>query len=79
MSEYSFNVSTKNSCNWRLLVWGMMGSMRSVSGGSWGERAVQSMSGRLKSPESHMSLSAWMRYRNMLRACRWFVLVEGGL
>ena len=61
MSEYSFNVSTKNSCNWRLLVWGMMGSMRSVSGGSWGERAVQSMSGRLKSPESHISLSAFMR------------------
>ena len=41
--------------------------------------AVQSMSGRLKSPESHMSLSAWMRDRDVSRACRGFVVGEGGL
>ena len=37
------------------------------------------MSGRLKSPESHMSLSAWMRDRDVLRACRGSMLGEGGL
>ena len=51
---------------------GMMGSIRSVSisGASWGEEAVQSMSGRLKSPESHMSLSALMRDKDVSRVCR---------
>ena len=48
------------SCSWRLFVPGMMGSMRSMGRASWGEKAVQSMSGRLKSPESHMFLSAFM-------------------
>ena len=57
----------------------MMGSIRSMSGGSWGERAVQSMSGRLKSPESHMSLSALMRDKDVSRVCRYSMLVEGGL
>ena len=44
-----------------------------------GDKAVQSMSGRLKSPESHISLSAFMRDIEVWRACRVSMLVEGGL
>ena len=54
-------MSMKVSCNSRLLVWGMIGFGASASGGSKGEKAVQSMSGRLKSPVIQMSLSLGMR------------------
>ena len=58
-------MSIKVSCSWRLFVWGMMGSGMSTSGGSMGEMAVQSMSGRLKSPEIQMCLSGCMRERDV--------------
>ena len=58
-------MSMKESCSWRLFVWGMMGSgsVSGSAGGSKGEMAVQSMSGRLKSPAIQMSLSGGMRER----------------
>jgi len=62
-SENVLMMSMKVSCNWRLFVEGTMGWGASASGGSNGEIAVQSMSGRLKSPVIHMCLSACMRER----------------
>ena len=57
-SECVLMMSMKVLCSRRLFVWGMMGSgSESGSGGSKGERTVQSMSGRLKSPEIQRSLS----------------------
>ena len=64
-SEFVLTMFMKVSCSRRLFEWGMMGS-GSVSksvGGSKGEITVQSMSGRLKSPEIQMSLSGEMRER----------------
>ena len=64
-SECVFMMSIKESCSWRLFVWGIMGS-GSVSksvGGSKGEIEVQSMSGRLKSPEIQISLSGGISER----------------
>ena len=66
-SENSLMVSMKCSCSWRLFVWGMMGLGMSASGGSRGDIAVQSMSGRLKSPEIQMCLSGGMRERDVWR------------
>ena len=56
-----------------------MGSMMSASRGSRGETVVQSMSGRLKSPEIHMCLLGPRRERDVCRCCKYSVLVEGGL
>lgn len=64
-SENVLMMSMKVSCSWRLFVWGMTGSGVSMSGGSRGQAKVQSMSGRLKSPEIPMCLSASMRAREM--------------
>ena len=62
-SEYVFMMSMKESCSWRLFVWGIMGSgsVSKSGGGSKGEITVQSMSGRLKSPAIQMSLSGGIR------------------
>ena len=79
-SEYVSTMSMKVSCRWRLFVWGMMGS-GSVSesrGGSWGETAVQSMSGRLKSPAIQMSLSGGMSERESSNFSRMAWSEEGG-
>ena len=64
-SENVFMMSMNVSCSWRLFVWGMMGSRVSALGGSKGEMAVQSMSGRLKSPVIHMCLSGSMSERDV--------------
>ena len=64
-SEKVFMMSMKVSCSWRLFVWGIMGLGRSASGGSVGDIAVQSMSGRLKSPVIQMCLSGVMRERDV--------------
>ena len=69
-SENVFMMSMKSSCNWRLFVWGMMGLGTSASGGSLGDVAVQSMSGRLKSPVIQMCLSGEMRDREVWRCLR---------
>ena len=64
-SENVLMMSMKLSCSWRLFVWGMMGLGRSASGGSVGDIAVQSMSGRLKSPVIQMCLSGVIREREV--------------
>ena len=64
-SENVLMMSMKLSCNWRLFVWGMMGFGRSASGGSKGDIAVQSMSGRLKSPAIQMCLSGVIHEREV--------------
>ena len=69
-SEYVFMMSMNVSCKWRLFVWGITGWGASTSGGSNGEMAVQSMSGRLKSPVIHMCLSACMRERECWKLCK---------
>ena len=63
-SEKVFMMFMKSTCNWRLFVWGIMGLGMSAFGGSLGDIAVQSMSGRLKSPVIHMCLSGAMRSRD---------------
>ena len=68
-SENVLMMSMKSSCSWRLFVWGMMGLGTSASGGSLGDMAVQSMSGRLKSPVIQICLSGGMRDREV---CRYF-------
>ena len=74
-----FTMSMNVSCKSRLFVCGMMGSMMSASRGSRGETVVQSMSGRLKSPEIHMCLLGPRRESDVCRCCRYSVLEEGGL
>ena len=69
-SEKVLMVSMKLWCSRRLFVWGMMGLGVSASGGSLGDIAVQSMSGRLKSPEIQMCLSGGIREREVWRLCR---------
>lgn len=79
MSAKVLTRSMNVSCRSRLFVWGMMGSMMSASRGSRGETVVQSMSGRLKSPEIHMCLLAPRRERGVCMCCKYSELVEGGL
>ena len=79
-SECVFMMSMKESCSWRLFVWGIMGlgSVSKSVGGSKGEITVQSMSGRLKSPAIQMSLSGGMSERESSNFSRMAWSEEGG-
>ena len=71
VSECALMMSMKLSCSWHLFVQGMVGSRSmSGSGGSKGERTVQSMSGRLKSPEIQRSLSGEIQDRESANLVR---------